>query len=267
MNYLVPIDFSEQSKNAVLYAASLTKTWPGNLHLLHVIVPMEEETSDISVKTLNVKRNTVFELYQFQEDVRKKFDIRTGSEMVAGDFNSKVARTAARERSNLIIMGTQGMSGLREYLFGSNTIDLIETSTLPVLAVPPGAIFKPFRHIAYLTNHQESNFRNIESLGKIAAKFKAVLSIVSINTTSARKSISEFQASIREMIPFADVNFEDHTHEAGVAEGLEEFSIFRSVDLVSLSTSNVALVRQIAGRGLSEDYTFNVDAPMLFLPE
>jgi nucleotide-binding universal stress UspA family protein len=267
MNYLVPIDFSEQSKNAAEYAACLTSTWPGNLHLLHVIVPTEEELSNISVKTLNVKRNTVFELYQFQEELRKKYNLRTGSEMVAGDFNSKVNRTATRQHSNLVIMGMQGMSGLREYLYGSNTIGLIESSTLPVLAVSPRSKFKPFRHIAYLTNHQESDLANIESMGKIAAKFKAVLSVVSVNKAASEKRVSDFQSTVKDLIPFTALNFEDRNHDAGIAEGLEEFAIFGSVDLVSLSMSNIDLVRKIAGRGLSGDFTFNIDIPMLFLPE
>jgi nucleotide-binding universal stress UspA family protein len=266
MNYLVPIDFSEQSKTAAEYAAALTRTWPGNVQLLHVIVPIEEESAYIPVKTLNVKKNTVFEIFTFQEQIRRKFNVRTGAEMVSGPFVSRVLKTAAKEKSDLIVVGMQGTSGLREHLYGSNTIALIENSTLPVLAVPADITFESLRHLVYVTDHSEADIANINALGKIAAKFKGLLSIVSINTHSDESHVQAFQATVRASIPFAAVNFEDRIHPVGKIEGLEEFCLTESADLIGISNSHTEDVRKIAGRSLSGDEFFSVDAPVLYFP-
>jgi nucleotide-binding universal stress UspA family protein len=266
MNYLVPLDFSEQSKTAAEYAAALTRTWPGNVQLLHVMVPIEEESAYISVKTLNVKKNTVFEMFTFQEQIRRKYNVRTGAEMVSGPFISRVLRTAAKEKSDLIVMGMQGASGLREHLYGSNTIALIESSTLPVLAVPADVSFNSLRHLAYITDHSEADIAHISALGKIAAKFKAVLSILSANCNSDESRVEAFRAAVHTSIPFAAVNFQDRLHPNKTIEDLEEFCLTERVDLIGIPTRHTEEVRRIAGRSLADDSFFNVDVPVLFFP-
>lgn len=266
MNYLVPIDFSEQAKTAAEYAAAMTKVWPGKLHLVHVIERNEEDSSYIPVKTLNIRKNTVFEMFNYQESIRKSFGVRTGADMAIGSFTSGVLKTANQEKSNIIVLGMQGATGLREHLYGSNTVALLERSTLPVLAVPMEAAFKPFVHIAYVTNFSHSDLDEIESLGKIAAKFKALLSIISINSSEKMETMENFKTAVRGRIPFAAVHFENRQHYNGSAEGLQEYALTSSVDLISLSAGKSDLVARMAGRSILDDFSFSVDVPVLFFP-
>ncbi len=266
MNYLVPLDFSDNSRNAAVYAASLQKVWPGNLNLLHVIERAEEDLSFVPVKTLNVRKNTIFEMVQFQEQLRKYFDLRTDAEMLVGDFGPRVMKSAREKRSDLIVIGTQGESGLRAHLFGRRAAELVEFSTRPVLAIPKATEFKPFRHILYVTDYRTSELENIDALAKIAAKFKAVLSIVSVNV-SCGEYVEEFKATVKERVPFAAINFEQRFSEEGVAQVVEEFALTQSVDLIGVSTIDHDLVRKITGQGVLDEQSFNVDLPVLFLPE
>jgi nucleotide-binding universal stress UspA family protein len=266
MNYLVPVDFSQHSKNAAEFAASLTRVWPGNVQLAHIMVPNEEESAYVATKTIHVKQNTVFEVCSLQEHLRRNFNVRTGVEMVSGRFVSKVLKTAAHQKSDLIVVGTQGISGLRPYLYGSHTMELIEQSTLPVLAVPSDTTFKPFRHIVYVTEFTGSDQADIVALGKIASKFKALLSVISINSPVDEDAKAVFRTSVKEQIPFAAVHFEDRQNPQGAAEGLLEFSLQESVDLIGLAGSNKDLVRCIAGRSLTTEFAFEADIPVLFFP-
>lgn len=266
MNYIVPIDFSEQSKSAAQYAAGLSKVWPGSVHLVHVIERYEEDSSYIPVKTLNIRKNTVFEMFNLQENLRRSFDVRTGADMVIGDFSRNVLRTAAHEKSDLIIMGMQGESGLREHLYGSNTSALLEESTLPVLAIPAESTFEPYSHVAYITNYAESEVDDIVALGKITAKFKALLSVVSFNSNGTPDAQAAFQTVVRERIPFAAIHFEDRLVHNGLADGLQEFALTTSVDLIGISGNQSDLRATIAGRNVVDDFKFSVDVPVLFLP-
>jgi nucleotide-binding universal stress UspA family protein len=266
MNYLVPIDFSEQSLAAADYAAALTRIWPGNLHFLHIILPVREESSYVNVKTLNVQKNTVFEIFNLQERIRRTFDARSGSELVSGELSSTVIRTSRKEKSDLIVMGMQGTSGLRDYLYGSHTMEMIEETTLPLLVVPNECSFKPFRHIVYITDYQAGETSDLIALGKIAAKFKALLSVISINTLAVPSSRLEFRDRIKSEIPFAAIHFEDREDESGVAEGLLNFALTESVDLIGVNTSHSDLVRKMAGRNLMTDTQFTADIPVLFFP-
>jgi nucleotide-binding universal stress UspA family protein len=266
MNYLVPVDFSEHSKNAAEFAASLTRIWPGNVQLVHIMVPNDEETSYVATKTAHVKENTVFEVFNLQEHLRRRFNVRTGIEMFSGRFVSKILKTAALQKSDLIVMGMQGISGLRPHLFGSNTMELLEEPTLPVLVVPAETTFSPFGHLVYLTEFTNLDHTDIVAMGKIASKFKALLSVISINSTVEEELKARFKSSVREQIPFAAVHFEDRLHAEGRAEGLLEFSLQESVDLIGLSVANTDLVRCIAGRSLTNQFAFEADIPVLFFP-
>lgn len=266
MNYIVPIDFSEQSKTAAQYAAALSKVWPGSVHLVHVIERYEEDSSYVPVKTLNIRKNTVFEMFNLQETLRRSFDVRTGADMVIGDFSRSVLKTAAHEKSDLIIMGMQGESGLREHLYGSNTAALMEATNLPVLAIPSEAVFKSFSHIAYVTNHAESEIEDIVALAKITAKFKALLSVVSFNSGASPSTQEIFQTAVRERVPFAAIHFEDRQAHNGAAEGLQEFALTTSVDLIGISGNQFDLRAEIAGRSVADNFRFSVDVPVLFLP-
>lgn len=265
MNYLVPIDFSEASKNAAAYAASLTGIWPGSLHLLHVITPIEEESSHLTVKTLNAKKNTVFEMFQFQEQIRRTHGVRSGSEMTPGAFASAVMKTARKEKSDIVVLGAQGAGGLREYLFGSNIMDLISETTMPLLAIPDGVSFKPFGHVVYLTQFDPNELDNIAALGKIASKFKALLSVLSVNSDVPMSDRHSFRTLIREKIPFAALNFEDRVSPEGSAEALLDFTLTQSVDLLGLPVSDESLPK-ITGRSLTDDFVFAADVPILFFP-
>jgi len=117
MNLVVPIDFSNQSKAVAEFAASFVKVYNGNLHLLHVLVPIEDEPDYLPVQTLNAKYNTVAEMYFVQESLRKKFDVRTSCDLVPGDIAKQIIKTSKRTKADLIIMGTQGNSGLKRYLY------------------------------------------------------------------------------------------------------------------------------------------------------
>ena len=266
MNYLVPVDFSEHSKNAAEFAASLTRIWPGNVQLVHIMVPNDEETSYITTKTVHVKENTVFEVVNLQEHLRRNFNVRTGIEMVSGRFVTRILKTAALQKSDLIVMGMQGISGLKPHLYGSHTMELLEESTLPVLVVPSETKFNPFGHIVFITEYAESDQTDIIALGKIASKFKALLSVISINSTADKDVKVRFRSSIKEQIPYAAVHFEEREHPQGQAEGLLEFSLQESVDLIALSTTNADLVRRIAGRSFTNEFAFEADIPVLFFP-
>jgi nucleotide-binding universal stress UspA family protein len=61
----------------------------------------------------------------------------TAIEVVAGNPAEEVLRAAKRLRSDLVVIGTQGLSGFRKVFFGSTTAQILGRVTVPVLAIPP----------------------------------------------------------------------------------------------------------------------------------
>ena len=64
-------------------------------------------------------------------------DNRIDIVVVTGNPADEILRAAKRLRSDLIVIGTQGLSGFRKVFFGSTTEQVLGRVTLPVLAIPP----------------------------------------------------------------------------------------------------------------------------------
>ena len=59
--------------------------------------------------------------------------------VTAGNPADEILRTAKRLRSDLIVMGTHGLGGVKKLFFGSTTEQVLRRVTIPVLAIPPAA--------------------------------------------------------------------------------------------------------------------------------
>lgn len=266
MNYLVPIDFSDYSKAAAEYAAGLSKIWNGKVHLSHVIVPIEDEPSYLPVRTLSIKENTVFEFVNYQESIRRKFGFQPSFDMMKGTLPGQILKTARAEKADLIVMGAQGISGLKKHLYGSNAMSIIEDSHLPVLVVSNSKPFKPYNHIAFATSFDFAEMDSIKSLLKVARKTNASFSLVAVNTAASRELIDSFAEQVNEAASSVEVNFTFRENFEGTAEGLLEFVKQNPVDLLAVKTSDEETVKRIAGRSLQTDFTFTSEVPVLFLP-
>ena len=65
-----------------------------------------------------------------QNIARVRLDVSVGSPA------DQILKAAARHRSDLIVMGAQGLTGARRVLIGSTTLGVLRRTRIPVLVVP-----------------------------------------------------------------------------------------------------------------------------------
>jgi len=129
---LVPIDFSDDSLNALAYARDLATQLGAELLLLHVIEPIHFITeSDVYTQQRHL---STAQLECIAVELRAQGQrFRT---MVRGGIPSKVVSdTAKRARAGLIVMGTHGRTGLAHAVIGSIAEKVVRTASCPVLTV------------------------------------------------------------------------------------------------------------------------------------
>jgi nucleotide-binding universal stress UspA family protein len=134
---LCAVDFSVHSRQALQYAAAVAKRFRGRVTVLFVNDPL----------LLAAARQAYGDERQLIEQSRAelvRFVSRAlrGSErmppiVAAGSPASQILATAKRLGSDLIVIGTQGLSGVQKLVFGSTTEQVLRRTTIPVLAVPP----------------------------------------------------------------------------------------------------------------------------------
>lgn len=134
---LVPIDFSASSDQAVDYAAMIAKAFKANIVLLHVAeaIPHDVPETPIVVKGWP----TLHKIEQARlNEVRKKLiakGLAVKAHLIQGFPYRKIVEKAAKEKANLIVMGTHGRRGVDHFLLGSVAEKVVRLAGCPVVTV------------------------------------------------------------------------------------------------------------------------------------
>jgi len=129
---LVPIDFSDDSLNALAYAVQLAAHLRAELLLLHVIEPIHFiSESDVYTQQRHL---SAAQLECIGAELRAQG--QRFQTMVRGGIPSKtITEAAKRARASLIVMGTHGRTGLAHAVIGSVAEKVVRSASCPVLTV------------------------------------------------------------------------------------------------------------------------------------
>lgn len=139
-----PIDFSEYSQKALIYALSIAEQFKSEVHLLTVLDDRVYDDRRLAVYTLDelIKDR----LKQQDEDLdamikevlmpsQKKIKLKKVVKI--GIPFSEIIKYAEEELIDLIIQGSHGRTGIAHLLVGSTTEKVIRKAPCPVLVVRP----------------------------------------------------------------------------------------------------------------------------------
>lgn len=136
---LVPFDFSAHATEAFEHALDVAKRYDGNVHLLNVMPASLLATTNADALPLDLSdvRDSLFEsLCDVAAAAEKRASCSVVARVVTGMNIADTIREAASEISaDLIVMGTQGRTGLAHLLLGSVTERTLRGAPCPVLTV------------------------------------------------------------------------------------------------------------------------------------
>lgn len=96
----------------------------------------------------------------YLESLKKEFN-KAGVRQVecehemGGDLIENISRLAHSMRATLVMMGITGKSAIRQVMFGSNTLKLIDKNLYPVMIIPPDAVYKGASKVAFATDYKQ----------------------------------------------------------------------------------------------------------------
>lgn len=185
---LVPCDFSKPALNAYRFALDTAAQSKGVVHVLNIIeLPVMHDT--VLMPMLSIEKGLLEDL---KAEAEKRFSkladkynpegVKIVFRVVFGRMTDSVLDFARDNQIDLIVMGSHGASGLREFIVGSNAEKIVRTSTVPLLVIKD--YFKgPVKDIVFPntldTENQEELVMKVKALQQF---FKAHLHIVWVNT-------------------------------------------------------------------------------------
>lgn len=143
---LVPVDYSENSRHSLNFAAKLAASLGASLDVVHVWDRPSYVADGVMVRREGQEHCSLLELIEenAQRDMKEflaTVDLPQGlvieSRLVSGDPVASLVGEAKQKQHDLIVIGTHGRTGLAHMLLGSVTEKLIRLSPVPVLTLPP----------------------------------------------------------------------------------------------------------------------------------
>jgi len=138
---LHPSDFSRASGAAFAKAVDLAATNRAELLVLHVMAPVMPMVGDgyVSPKLYEEIESSARAQAQKQLDAlvakAKKSGVRARALLVGGVPHEQITRMARSKRTDLVVIGTHGRTGLAKFFLGSVAGRVVSVAPCPVLTV------------------------------------------------------------------------------------------------------------------------------------
>ncbi len=261
-NILVPTDFSETAKGAFFYAKAFAETVNAKLKVVHVFMPSAESEYPNFVPP-------VADYLKVREQMLKDFMTEVDPE---GKIENDILigfpadeLVIVSKNYDMIIMGTTGSGGLLNKLFGSVSSNCAQRAHCPVLLVPKGTTFQPFREILYASNYESADEELINELVAFNDYFKATVHFVHVrgDNSNFEKTKEEIFEELFEKGEPSFGFYMAETDAETVAEGLSDYAMSHNVDLVAMAHRQRSFWEGFFHKSQTRQFALAVQMPLL----
>ena len=268
-NLLVPFDFSQEAKNALKLAVQITQKHGGMVTLLHVIDYVFHKgfntTGEVDFDTASLDHVYMLELIskvrQDLTSVASKYDsdqtpvktwIRTGG------IYDNIVECIERTHSDMVVMGSKGISGFKELLIGSNTEKVVRYALCPVLTVKNAVDLSNIKKIVFATDLSTDQKRITQQLNKFVNLLNLELTILKINTHNYLHIDPEIlEDRMREyakenQLPEAHTQLIEGDY---VEESVLNFAKENDMDVIAIGTHGRTGIAHFIAGSMAEDLT------------
>jgi len=272
-NILIPTDFSANAWKATVFAFSLFHNELCNFYFLNACKP-EFYTPDINGKSLEQakteNRILMDKLLKEVALVNKNKNHRFKSLILESWLNDAVLEIQKEIIFDLIVMGTKGENEPDDRIFGTNSMNVIETvSGMPVLLIPDNSVFVPEvkKEMVIATRFDKSfSIPEVNFLIDMAKKFKASIRVLYIQDT---ENLTEEQETRKDELHeyFKDISHSFHTlTNIEVTKGILSFIQSRNSDVLVLNHRKRGFFRNIFSKSVLKKIGKKPQIPLLFMP-
>jgi nucleotide-binding universal stress UspA family protein len=236
---IVPVDFSDTSKNAAVYAGQIAKALSATITLLNVVEPIAAGSDGTPIIDEYDARKKITELAlenlkPLVLDNNPEISVTT----IADENNSLIEslrKVVAEEHADLIVMGITGNSLAERLSVGSNTINIVHENICPVIIVPPFARYKEIKKVLFATD-----FKNVEAstpvpyIKEVLDAFRAELYVVNVDNDSSSELSDEYRLQRGKMEALL-AGYQTSYHfinQDDFSEAISQFSADHQIDLI-----------------------------------
>ncbi|QEH42681.1 universal stress protein [Chitinophaga sp. XS-30] len=275
-NILVPTDFSAAAERAFRAAFEIASQSGGNITLYHSLIPLESVFIETDEKRRQYNRQT-------KANVRKRMrrlinKVAGGSEVEISTVIShlpvisSVLEYGQDNDIDLIIMGTQGASGLKKVVLGSIAAAVAGKSNIPVLLVPENAVWQKPGHIVFATGCREADENATAYILQFAKIYRATVEAVHLykddpdNTEKEKKDFTLYKSYLQKTFGKTNLKFR-LIKTASVKSSIEMLDTSVPYDMMAMVRRRKTLLERFFLTNLTRNMACVTSKPLLIVPE
>lgn len=272
---LLPTDFSEISKNAILYALKLFKDIPCEFFLLNVFrIPyvtneefMGNDVSQLAILEDELHNSSKRGMEELLDTLPKNKNHKFYKISDYNLFVNAVQNVVDEKKIELIVMGTKGATGAKEIFMGSNTGNVILNTTSNIIAVPENTVFKKPKQITFPTDFRISY--ELEDLAPLISLAELYDSRIRILHLSENEELDEEQKKNKKRLVSFLINVKHSFHTLSNTDFEEALNCFTqsrgNINMIAMIARHYSFFQRLFFRPKVRELSFHTKIPLFVL--
>ncbi len=276
---LVPTDFSPTAEKAFRFALDIATKAKGTVILYHTYIPVE--STFIGTEKTRKQYNTQNEVNIGKRLQRLKKKIMGDSTELSvstivgrSPLIDNILGFAEHNHIDLIVMGTQGSSGLKKTIIGSVAARVIEKSDLSVLLVPSKYELEEPGQFVFATNYQKSDKKAlifVDTMAKLYSANVTVLHFLSayeseVAKETERNNFDTYAYHLQRVFNKSNITF--HLLEtSSVIEAMETLDKKFPYDIMAMVRRKKTFLEKFFIKSFTQNMAHITTKPLLIIPE
>lgn len=267
---LCPTDLNTNARHAIIYGSELARNAHASLHLLHVQSLLQAAPDVDPIFAAELYRTSLENSNKRLKELVSELNSAghpCEGEVASGFVAAEIDSYARANNIDLIITGRTSTGHLEEAILGSSITALIDSTTTPILTVPPGYGFRHSSNIVYATDFGEKSFEPCKFLGELAGLMDSTIHVLHITKTLEdfdKDQMSEFEIKFAEATNCERIVYTNE-YSADIDFAISEFLSKVKADMIVLSHHRRNLFQRLLHQSKSRKFAHDTDVPCLIL--
>jgi nucleotide-binding universal stress UspA family protein len=275
-NILVPTDFSAESLNSLRYAIHLAEKLDASIKVFHNIYPDQGFHEGLVVAAPAAQYQIADAQKKIKEFIEKAL-VPLESEEILGNTPeiaqetrlgipaANIARIAAEENMDLIVMASKPSSSFWTKLAGSTPVEVVGRAICPVLFVPDGSSFQGVKRLAFASDLEEASPYRLWKVMMTLSPIQPQVSYVHVGAGGEDQDTTDnLMLFIRQNPLMKGVEFVE-LKGADVAQSMETYAEDEGFDMVAIQSARKKLWQRLFTKSNARDLVYLSRLPLLVL--
>ncbi|MCK5638318.1 MAG: universal stress protein [Flavobacteriaceae bacterium] len=268
---LVPVDFSKEAECAARVAANIAKKTGSEIYLLHMLELPVNTIDPAEMAGVRSEPQVIFFMKSAHEkfDKFKKLPFFKGIKVIENvQFHhafSGIISESEKNNIDLIVMGSQGASGLQEMFIGSNTEKVVRRSKVPVLVVKKSKKNFDINDIIFASDFTSESKKTFQRVIDFANLFNAKLHLLYVNTIHNFSTTKNIEAKLEKFTK--DFKIGDYTqmvyNDVSIEKGILSYGRDIKADLIALNTHGRSGLSQLFNGSIGQELANHALRPVI----